>query len=192
MEWSDISGAVANATPALGSALAGPAGGAVGGLIASALGSKESPDAVSQALESNPEAAAKLQALEQEHQREIRSMTLEAETQRIKQINKTMRAELGADSGYRAGWRPTFGYAAALAWVAQIGGVVYAMVANPEYAADLINSITALTPMWSVALAVLGVNIRQRSRDKEVAAGGKSSGMFDGIASLVRNRNGSD
>jgi hypothetical protein len=113
-------------------------------------------------------------------------MTLEAETARLAQINQTMRAELQAEDPFRARWRPTFGYAAALTWTAQVGGTVYAIVANPEFAAEIINAVTALTPMWSVALAVLGVSIRQRSRDKELAAGRQPSGLLDGLSAMMR------
>jgi hypothetical protein len=66
MNWTDISSAVGKAAPLLGTVLGGPAGGAVGGLIAAALGTKDTPEAVSAAL-ANPDAAIKLRQIEVTH-----------------------------------------------------------------------------------------------------------------------------
>ena len=171
MDWSDIGETVANAAPILGGALGGPAGGAAGTLIAQMFGSDTDPKAVSQAIQQDADATIKLQKLEQEHKQELTRMYLESETNRLTEINKTMRAEYKTDDAYRGRWRPTFGYAAALTWVLQVVGVVYSIIFNPQHAAEVINAITALTPMWGIALAVLGVNISKRSRDKQVDAG---------------------
>ena len=49
MDWKDIAGTVGKAAPLLGTLLGGPAGGAVGAIIASALGTGGSADEVAQA-----------------------------------------------------------------------------------------------------------------------------------------------
>ena len=64
MEWKDVAGAVGKAAPILGTLLGGPAGAAVGALVASALGTGSSPDEVSAALATNPDAAVKLREIE--------------------------------------------------------------------------------------------------------------------------------
>lgn len=64
MDWKDIAGVVGKAAPILGTLIGGPAGGAVGGLIAAALGTEGTPDAVSEALKTNPDAAVKLKELQ--------------------------------------------------------------------------------------------------------------------------------
>lgn len=177
--WDSIKSVVGKAAPLLGSALGGPAGGAVGGMLASALGTDDSPEAISKALEQDPEAAAKLKKLEQEHERELRSMVLEAETQRLTQINKTMRAEAGADDAYVRRWRPTFGYMVALTWAIQSVAIAWAMIDQPGEASAIIEAVSALTPMWGIALSVLGINVTSRSRDKRVTAGQDGRGMLD-------------
>ena len=63
MDWKDISGAVGKAAPLLGTLLGGPAGAAVGGLVASALGTGNDPGEVSAAL-GNPDALVKLRQIE--------------------------------------------------------------------------------------------------------------------------------
>lgn len=186
--WDGIKDTVGKAAPLLGSALGGPAGGAVGGLIASALGVEEKPDAVAKALESDPEAAIKLQELQQTHQRDLERMHLEAETARLSEINQTMRAEATANDGYVRRWRPTFGYMVALTWLVQSVAIAWAMVAEPAEAANLINAVTALTPMWGIALSILGINITSRSRDKRVAKGQDGSGLLDKLTEGLRGK----
>lgn len=177
--WDGVKDTVAKAAPLLGSALGGPAGGAIGGLIASALGVENKPDAVANALANNPEAAVKLRELEQAHKRELERMHLEAETARLSEINKTMRAEATASDGYVRRWRPTFGYMVALTWMVQSVAIAWAMIAEPAEAAGLINAVTALTPMWGIALSILGINITSRSRDKRVSVGQDGRGLID-------------
>jgi hypothetical protein len=93
------------------------------------------------------------------------------ETEILQQVNKTMRVEAGSGDAYVRRWRPTFGYIVSLTWALQFAAIAYAMVVTPEYAKELVEAIVALTPAWGIALAVLGVNVVKRSRDKEVAAG---------------------
>lgn len=174
--WGNIKGAVAKVAPALGTALGGPAGGAVGGLISSALGVEESPDAVAQALKDDPEAAAKLKKLEQEHERELRRMVLEAETNRLTQINKTMRAELKHDGVFKSGWRPAIGWVLALTIAGLMSSLVYAIFREPSQAPSIIDSATVII---SLMMVVLGVSVKKRSDDKAVAQGLVPKGIGD-------------
>lgn len=64
MNWSDIGRAVGSAAPMLGTLLGGPAGAAVGALVASALGTRNDPDAVNAALAADPSALARVQELQ--------------------------------------------------------------------------------------------------------------------------------
>ena len=57
MNWADISGLVGKAAPMLGTLVGGPAGTIVGSMIASALGTSATPDAVHAAIASDPAAA---------------------------------------------------------------------------------------------------------------------------------------
>jgi hypothetical protein len=64
MEWKDIGSIVGKAAPLLGTLLGGPAGAAVGGIIASALGTGNDPDEVNKAIAANPDALVKLREIE--------------------------------------------------------------------------------------------------------------------------------
>ena len=67
MDWQDVGHAVAKSAPALGAALGGPAGAAVGGLIAAAFGVDRNAAAVAEAVANDPEAAVKLREVELRH-----------------------------------------------------------------------------------------------------------------------------
>lgn len=185
MDWSALGKRVAQAAPILGGAI-GPGGAAVGGLVASLFGVENDPDAINQALDSDPEAAIKLRELENEHRRELIRLQLEAETARHAQINKTMRAELATEDRYKSYWRPTFGYLAALTWTVQGLALVYAIVADPAEAPRIIEAIGSLGFMWSVALGVLGIQIHARSRDKQTAAGQQPTGLLGSFAQRLQ------
>lgn len=185
MQWRDVAQTVGGIAPLVGSALGGHAGAAVGQLAARALGVDATPEAVNQAL-GDPTAALKLQQLENEHEQTLTRMVLEAETARLGQVNQTMRAEAASQDGYVRRWRPTFGYLTAVAWVIQCAAIAWTLVASPQQAGTVAQAVTALTPMWGIALAMLGVNATCRSRDKQVAAGqAPAPGFMDAIARRI-------
>jgi len=185
--WSDIAETVGQAAPMVGGLLAGPAGSSAGRLVASALGVENKPDAVKTAINNDPKWKVKLKQLEQEHARELRRMSLEAETARLAEINATMRAEAKADDAYVRRWRPTFGYIAALSMAALMGGIVYVMVAEPQYTAEIVRAVAAIQPLLATMLAVLGVNIDRRSKDKQVQKGQRpDSGILGALAERIR------
>ena len=62
--WDKIKDVVGSVAPVAGSLLAGPAGGAVGSMLASALGVDNTPDAVAAAIKSDPQAAVKIREIE--------------------------------------------------------------------------------------------------------------------------------
>lgn len=199
MGWDDVRDLVAGTAPALGTLLGGPAGAAVGTVIASALGTEPTPAAVSQAIQTDPAAAAKLRQIEADEAVALRRLTLEAETARIAERQATMRAEIASHDPYVRRWRPTWGYVTAATWAVQalgvfvlLGGAVFATIrGDGQDAAALITHagelIGALTMQWVVALSVLGVNISSRSRDKEIQATGQppQGGIIQALVSRI-------
>ena len=193
MKWSDIASTIGKAAPLLGSLLGGRAGGAAGGLIAKALGAEATPDSINNALQADPEAIQRIKQLEQEHEADLTRMHLEAETTRLAEINKTMRAEAASNDAYVRRWRPTFGYIVAITWLLQTiavaTGVVVASIFQPENAGNILGGMAtlmgALATMWSVALAILGVNVSSRSKDKQVAAGQQPNGLLSALANRL-------
>lgn len=106
MEWSNIVETVGKAAPAVGAALAGPAGAVVGGLAARALGVEATPDAVAQAVHRDPEAATKLAEIEADSRRAL----IDAQSQ-------VLTAEISGESWLQRSWRPLV-----MLWFAGLAG----------------------------------------------------------------------
>lgn len=96
MDWKDLAGVVSKAAPVLGGILGGPAGVAVGGLVATALGTDASPDSVSAAILRDPQAAIKLKELETNSRVQLQQLAVTAEQNRL-QVAAAQYASEAAD-----------------------------------------------------------------------------------------------
>ncbi len=167
-----------------------PGGGAVVSMIASALGLTDStPDAIAQALQTNPDAAIRLKELEARHTERLEEIALQgrqaelaAQTEQQGNINRTMQAELNAPSAWKSSWRPMFGYMAAFGFGGLLAGLIVAIFKEPASAGKLVESATIILTMM---LAVLGVNIRSRSQDKQAAIPGRPIGLIEAFATRL-------
>jgi len=198
VNWSTVGDIVGKAAPLIGTLLGGPSGAAVGSMIASALGTEATPDAVATALQ-DPDALVRIRELELNNQQELTRMHLEAETARLVEVNKTMRAEAASNDPYVRRWRPTYGYLTAFAWFVQMTGftVILGLVAykHPADLATVVGALgtvlTALLGLWGIAMTVLGVNVSKRSQDKQVAAGKQpDTGLIGALAKRLSGSNG--
>ena len=72
MKWSDIKETVGKFAPLVGTAIGGPAGAAIGSMVSNALGVDNTPDAVAEAIRSDPDAAVKLRKFELDNEADIR------------------------------------------------------------------------------------------------------------------------
>jgi len=82
-DWKSVGGVIADAAPALGTLIGGPAGGAIGGVIAATLGTKNDPDSVIRELQNNPDAILKLKQLELDQQVKLQELAITAEQNRL-------------------------------------------------------------------------------------------------------------
>ncbi len=89
------------------------------------------------------------------------------DTQKLTEINTSLRAEILSDDKYVRRMRPTFGYLMALTWAAQMFGVAYIMVFETDKASVVIEAIESLSAIWAVGLSVLGIYVYKRSEDKK-------------------------
>ena len=74
MSWDNVKEFLGSSAPVVGSLLGGPAGGAVGGLIASWLGVEDKAEAVMRKLQTDPEALANIQRMEVEERMHLRQL----------------------------------------------------------------------------------------------------------------------
>lgn len=82
------------------------------------------------------------------------------------QVNESLRAEVASEDWYVRRWRPTFGYAIAVTWTATMAAVSWAIVADPAQAPAIIAALVNTSPIWGIALGVVGVSVVKRSQDK--------------------------
>lgn len=100
MDWKDIAGKVGAVAPLLGTLLGGPAGGAVGSVVAAALGTQSTPADVETALLSN-ESIAKLREVESNNRVELERLAYQAEATRL----QASAAQYAAEAADRASAR---------------------------------------------------------------------------------------
>lgn len=115
-DWQDLLG---DAAPVIGGILGGPAGAAVGGLIANALGVGDSEADLADALKKNPQLAAKVKALEISQGTQLAQLQAQLSGKRL-DIIKTYAA---SPSVFKSGGRPFLLWTcgAAFAWQYVIG-----------------------------------------------------------------------
>ena len=80
--WDSIKDTVGSVAPIAGSLIGGPAGPAIGSMIAAALGVSNTPDAVAAAIKSDPQAAIKIRQIEAQLEQtrlEVRGQAIQAE-----------------------------------------------------------------------------------------------------------------
>lgn len=90
------------------------------------------------------------------------------ETEKLREINVSLRAEVESNDPYVRRMRPTFGYLMALTWAAQMFAVAFIMVFETDKASLVIQAIESLSAIWAVGLSVLGVYVYKRSEDKKL------------------------
>ncbi|EGR3202504.1 TPA: hypothetical protein NKV98_003946 [Vibrio parahaemolyticus] len=188
--WEKVKSLIGSAAPLVGTLIGGPAGGAVAGMVASALGVENSPEAIEQALINNSDALLQIKQLESDERVKLRELAfqhaeLESEERKLAMTQQaaTTQAEYASNDPFVRRWRPMWGYTLCFSWALMFLGLFAVMVIEPTETANVINAIVALTPLISVALAVLGINIHKRSLDKQVAAGKEPVGMMASLKS---------
>jgi hypothetical protein len=97
--------------PILGTAIAGPAGAAIGQLLGNAIGKPEAaPEEIFSALAGSSEALQKAKEFEATHAATILKMHLDALQSSDKNQTDVNLADAGSGSFFKSGWRPAAGW----------------------------------------------------------------------------------
>ena len=186
MKWSDVGNFLKGSLPVLGTALLGPAGGMIGGLVSSMLGADESPDQVMAKLREDPQAILKFKLAELETNKDVLIACQEQTTRQLEIVNATMREETKSEDAFVRRWRPFYGYCVAISWLIQMIGFTfvfgYTSIVNPDKLMLVIQQFAVLSgsliALWGIALAVLGVSVHKRSLDKQTNLEGSAKGLL--------------
>ncbi|WP_033068769.1 3TM-type holin [Thalassospira australica] len=100
------------------------------------------------------------------HTERMAEIELARDTETLKSVNRTIRAEVASEDAFVRRWRPSFGYAVALTWIMTMGAIAYAIILTPLQAPAIIAALVNTSPIWGIALGVLGVSVVKRSADK--------------------------
>ena len=166
MQWKDVGKLVGEFAPILGDLLPIPGAGIAGKLVAQALGTDNTPDAIHAAIKADPEAAIKLAKLEADNRALLQQQLLAAETNRINTVNSTMQAEASSEHWMQWSWRPFVGF---------IFGVTFFGV---YFVLPLLKMTVPSIPSeaWMMIGAVLGVASWHRGATKLAIATNKGVG----------------
>lgn len=159
MNWSDIGGIVGRAAPIVGTLLGGPAGAAVGALVASALNVPNDPDAVSVALAGNPDAMVRIKELQMTARVELEKLAVQAETVRLQAAGAQYAAEAADRDSARqlAAKQPNDIVRPALTFI-MLGGSLFVVVAVLiGWANEVIKDPTAALTVGTVLGLWLGM-----------------------------------
>lgn len=184
--------------PLLGGLLGGPAGAAVGTIVAEALGVENDPDAIERAISVDPDAAVKLAEIEATHKVELRRIALQAESEALEarmamhaETQATHREEIKSEDKFVRRARPMLLYTAcviATLIVCGILAVTFVVIFEPPEAgnpADVIQAIGEAIAGMQVILWILfgaaGLYVPNRTKDKQVAAGMQPVGLLSGL-----------
>lgn len=159
MNWSDIGGIVGRAAPIVGTLLGGPAGAAVGALVASALNVPNDPEAVNVALASNPDAMVRVQELQLTARVELEKLAVQAETIRLQAAGAQYAAEAAdRDSARKLAEKQPNDFVRPTLTFVMLGGSLFIVVAVlVGWATDVIKDPTAALTVGTVLGLWLGM-----------------------------------
>lgn len=159
MNWSDIGSLVGKAAPIVGTLLGGPAGAAVGAMVASALGTTNDADAVSAALTGNPDALVRVQELQANARVQLEQLAVTAENNRLQAEAAQYAAEAADRDSARqlAAKQPNDLVRPTLTFI-MLGGSLFIVVAVLiGWATDVIKDPTAALTVGTVLGLWLGM-----------------------------------
>lgn len=146
MKWSDLKEQIGKFAPLIGTVVGGPAGATIGALVASGLGVENTPDAVSQAIKSDPNAAIKLKQIEAENEQHLRDSA-------FKILNAELKDKQDARKNHKHSVMPAI-ICCALTLMVLLGGYAIFMAEIPETNKTLANLLFgALLAKWGDSIA---------------------------------------
>jgi hypothetical protein len=152
MNWSDIGNIVGKAAPVVGTLLGGPAGAAVGALVASALNVDADPDMVGAVLAGNPDALVKVQELQVNAKVQLQQLAVTAENNRLQAEAAQYAAEAADRDSARklAGSQPRDFVRPSLTVLMLAGSLFIIVSIMTGWALDVVTNTTAALTVGNV------------------------------------------
>lgn len=171
LNWKDVAATVGKFAPMAGTLLGGPAGAAIGAMLAAALGTEPTPDAIRTAIATDPQAALKLAQFQSDNDLKLKAMVfahadnvLAADLAAMQTVNATIQIEAKADHWMTYSWRPMLGFcvgfntvAAAILTLMVYGGVMLGIAQAVAALPTLPLVLGALAAISGTVLPILGI-----------------------------------
>lgn len=167
--------------PLLGTLLGGPAGGAIGALVASAIGGDPADaDGLAQIVATDPDALVRLRELENSKVLRLQELVtqqavvdMQETTKQLEAVGVTMRSEGTSEHWPQYSWRPYWGFISGTAFaVVCVFVCVLAYKAilgtNPNAVAMIPQLVGAFTMLFGIPGAILGVAAWHRGVEKRL------------------------
>lgn len=171
--WDKVKGLVESSAPLIGSLLGGPAGGAVGTLLASTLGVEDSPKAIESAIKSNPNTLLKIRKMESDERVELRKLKLQEGALNLDFEKAKLTDTKDARQQHGEHWMP---WALTLTLALMVSGMFASLFfGNPpqDYAQVLIMIAGTVMGAFGTAVAFwLGSSQGSVTKGKQLVGGG--------------------
>lgn len=168
--WTDLRNGIEKILPYAATALGGPAGPAIGGLLSVALGTSNTPDAVQTAMTTDPNAQEKILGMELQIKQVVANQAVadhQADVAQVQAVNTTMQTE----DANKVHWRNVFGYEFGAVFSLTVVACLVVMIWLPGSMQALTTALGLLGTLFSYAAAILGITAWHDGATKRLAAG---------------------
>ncbi|MEH6649982.1 MAG: hypothetical protein V7707_08170 [Motiliproteus sp.] len=168
MDWSRITGVIAKAAPLLGTALGGPAGAAVGAMVAQSLGVEATPEAIEQHLAQNPEALVELKTLEHDERKHLRDLAFKRAQLDVESDRMALTDVQNARDQHKDHWMPAALTAALFVAFSALATALF-FAAIPEGNRDLVVYLAGQLTGATMTAIAYWLGSSRGSKEKEKA-----------------------
>jgi len=170
--WENIKSLLGSSAPLIGTLIGGPAGAAVGGLVANALGVENTPVAIERALQNNPDAMVAIKKLESEERISLKQLALQASAIALDERKAELADTQNARASHKDHWMPS---AMTIILAVMVTGMFSALFAfEPPKAYDQVIIMTAGSVLGAFGTAVafwLGSSRSSADKTKQLKGG---------------------
>lgn len=167
--WDKVKSLIGKSAPLIGALIGGPAGSAVGGLVASALGVENTPEAIEQAIEQNPEVLITIRKLESEERIALQKLVIQASAIALDERKAELADTQDAREQHKDHWMPS---AMTIILALMVSGMFIALfkIEAPEgYEQVLIMTAGTVLGAFSTAVAFwLGSSRSSADKSKQL------------------------
>lgn len=168
--WENIKSLLGSSAPLVGTLIGGPAGAAVGSLVANALGVENTPVAIERALQNSPDAMVAIKKLESEERISLKQLALQASAIALDERKAELADTQNARANHKDHWMPSAMTVMLAIMVSAMFGALF--VFEPPKAYDQVIIMVAGTVLGAFSTAVafwLGSSRSSADKSKQLS-----------------------